>query len=221
MCETISEKRKIYFIHLHKCGGSFVSYVLASHNIENIILRGHETINTSQKKSDTVIGLIRNPFEWYVSLWASGCNDGKGLYFEDYHPNKLYLYEDYTNVNNFRAWLKFLMTEYNEPENARRTMNQYDTGLLTYRFFMLYNEGNYELLDSIANDPLVDFFIRNEDIIGGLNSFLDLSLSEHHPRVNTSEHLSVSKYYDEETTKLVIQKDRYIFDKFDYDKFLP
>ena len=70
------------FIELHKTGSGYIKQVLGElfegekrgkHNpASSIHLQSHRTF----------IGSIRNPWEWYLSLWAFGCDQRGGLYRE-------------------------------------------------------------------------------------------------------------------------------------------
>lgn len=214
--EGENTERIIYFIHLHKCGGSFLNSIFRKLNDKYVIL-GHYTLSLQDKGDDKVIGIIRNPFEWYVSLWSSGCALGNGLYFKTEYPDKLYLYNDSKNIDNFREWLKFILTEYDGSFDPLEDREKYNIGILTQRFFSLYNDNNYTLLEKIDENPIVDHFIRNESIIENVNNYLNLNLDiNDYEKKNVSKHLSYDKYYDNDTIKLITEKDRYIFDKFDY-----
>lgn len=64
---------KLTFIELHKTGGTHII------NLINQVVGGtqigkHNRI-TSAESDLFKIGSIRNPWDWYVSLWAYGCSD--------------------------------------------------------------------------------------------------------------------------------------------------
>ena len=69
----ISEK--IVFIHLQKTGGVHISQIL-SKLLEGEKQPGHLQVHP-EYHSRFIIGSMRNPWDWYVSLWAYGCA-GKG-----------------------------------------------------------------------------------------------------------------------------------------------
>lgn len=78
---------KLIYIELHKTGCTHTRSILAdmfpdSHKIAN----KHGTYNNTSKdilgdfEEKIKIGNIRNPWDWYVSLWAYGCDKKGGLY---------------------------------------------------------------------------------------------------------------------------------------------
>ena len=66
---------KIVFIHLQKTGGVHISQLL-SKLLEGEKQPGHLQVDP-EYHSRFIIGSMRNPWDWYVSLWAYGCA-GKG-----------------------------------------------------------------------------------------------------------------------------------------------
>jgi hypothetical protein len=64
---------KIVFIHLQKTGGVHISQ-LFSLLICGEKITGHPPLEEAQR-SKFIIGSIRNPWDWYVSLWAYGCKN--------------------------------------------------------------------------------------------------------------------------------------------------
>ena len=70
----------LIFMDLHKTGSSFVSQVLSK------VVGGRSTEPHLQIRSSDeiygkkVLGTIRNPWDWYLSLWAYGC-DKRGDFY--------------------------------------------------------------------------------------------------------------------------------------------
>ena len=66
---------KLVFLELHKTGGSHIRKLLAE-----VVGGGkegkHNRLNPAYKDR-FIVGSVRNPWDWYVSLWAFGCG-GKG-----------------------------------------------------------------------------------------------------------------------------------------------
>ena len=206
------------FIHLPKCGGSYISTLMYENNKNGkYIMKGH---NSVEKKDPTLtyVGNIRHPYDIYKSLWNYGCERQGGVYnyVKKNYPHYAYLYSSKRNIKNFRLWLGLILTNticYNGED-----MKKYNIGLVTYRFFKLYNFKDYSLLDKVDIDPLIDVFIKLENIKEDLKK-IELSYTE--IRVNASKYLqsdSADIYYDQELKNLVYSKDRYIFDKFYYQK---
>ena len=62
------------FIHLHKCGGTTIAFMLMKYFDGSC----HGGIHNSENYNhQPIIGCIRNPLSWYVSLWSYGI-EGKG-----------------------------------------------------------------------------------------------------------------------------------------------
>ena len=65
---------KIVFLELHKTGGSHIGHLLSS-LLEGAQVGKHNTLKDLYRNR-TILGSIRNPWDWYVSLWAYGCGGG-------------------------------------------------------------------------------------------------------------------------------------------------
>ena len=65
---------KLCFLEFGKTGCSYIREVLSENIQEGFLTPIHDTINEDLLKSNCLfIGSIRNPLDWYVSLWAYGC----------------------------------------------------------------------------------------------------------------------------------------------------
>ncbi len=127
---------EIIFVELQKTGCTHIGKLLS--NILDGKLHGKHNYPSAElfQQDHIFVGSIRNPWDWYVSLWAYGCGQKGGFYERvtgDYHiPKHLekkqpwntlvaYLkkttknrelwrsfYADINNVENFRCWLHML-----------------------------------------------------------------------------------------------------------------
>ena len=68
----------LIFNELHKTGGSHIRRCL-SHILKGELVGKHNTIPLDFHER-FIIGSIRNPWDWYVSLWAFGCDGNGGLF---------------------------------------------------------------------------------------------------------------------------------------------
>lgn len=136
---------KIIFIELHKTGSSHTRKIFLDVFKDNCeILGKHDSyFNISENHLENFqgkikIGNIRNPWDWYVSLWAFGCQKRGGLYnyltspyqikllskkglnflirnisgleYSKLNRNKWEsLYSDPYNIQNFNSWLNLLL----------------------------------------------------------------------------------------------------------------
>jgi len=133
------EQNQIYFNHLAKCGGSFVKRVIreAVHHPE--IGNEQDKMKAADKLKFTV-GLIRNPFDYYVSLWAYTSAPGTCCFkhaLTEQQDRKTLSNEDNTisegstaeGRKRFREWLKLV----NHPK----------LGTMSLRFFGSYLQYNF------------------------------------------------------------------------------
>ncbi|WP_334013445.1 hypothetical protein [Alteromonas sp. S167] len=70
--------KELVFTELHKTAGSHIGMLLAN-TLGGEQIGKHNRIPV-ELRSKFVLGSIRNPWDWYVSLWGYGC-DGKGSVF--------------------------------------------------------------------------------------------------------------------------------------------
>ena len=78
------------YIHLPKCGGnSIIKTIEKYYNGKRGIVHSRLTEKPNNKK---IIGSIRNPLSWYVSLWAFGCG-GEGFVREIIEKNESFHHE--------------------------------------------------------------------------------------------------------------------------------
>ena len=152
-----------------------------------------------------VIGGIRNPWDWYVSLWSFGC-EGNGLLYNYFVKapvnNRANALDDHVRKEwqtvlsektpkNFRAWLYRLLVSNrgDAPEGFNRTGFYKLCGYLTFCYFSLYTlngppgQPSSRSLEASRNYDekygFVDRFIRLEHLTGDVLKALDhLPMSE-------------------------------------------
>ena len=69
------ETEKLIYLQLQKTGSTHIAKLLRE-NVGGSLVKKHESLSERETKK-YVIGSIRSPYEWYVSLWAHGCR-GRG-----------------------------------------------------------------------------------------------------------------------------------------------
>lgn len=209
------------FLHLQKCGGSFIRDFM----LENIptsvkINPQHDGYNTIKPNDldKPVIGIIRNPWDWYVSVYH-------------YHlPSKGSFMSPLIQGKTFKEFLKLFLTKntgvvHNLDFNWMGRMN---LGPFTYRVVRTFNETslNLESINS-ANFNKVTIIKMEGDLVSNFIKGLsdnNITLSkeiEHKLRskakVNTSNRDNdYRKYYDNETRELVAEKDEVLVELFKY-----
>jgi len=152
-------------------------------NVENIL------------KNKFVLGSVRNPWDWYISLWAFGCSQKGGLYdrltnkqllraiknilkhFDFFEMRKLFtnwkeLYRDSENPDLFRKWIRKLydrnLTSQLDEGYACHSTSKF-AGFMTYRYgyFFLKNftSDQGKRLDSFEE---LEEFDRKNNILDGI-----------------------------------------------------
>ncbi len=191
---------KLIYLELHKTGCSHIIKLLNSiPSINAKIVGKHNTIYQipNEVLGDLALkvkaGNIRNPWDWYVSLWAFGCM-GKGrlhgrltsgILKKIKKPEILFIpskqwkhvYSDSSNPALFREWLKMLFSIKRRGDIGEEYGNSQIAdmiGLLTFRYFKLYTydflkekEGLLKFEDIINFEQqknMLDFIIRNESL---------------------------------------------------------
>jgi len=188
---------RLIYLALHKTGCSHVLKLLESTTgLNGVVIGKHNTINEVSAerlgdfKNKIKAGNIRNPWDWYVSLWAFGCMKKGGLY--DHlvtnnflksikNPKSLFaakknwkeVYADAENISLFQKWLKMvLVTDRNDiPEFKKNNPHDF-IGLLSFRYMQLYTTdfksansvitGYDDLYTFDKKNNFLNMFIRNE-----------------------------------------------------------
>lgn len=216
------------------------------------------------------ISSIRNPWDWYLSLWTYGVQGDGGLMKRLTKSNRLQslkstirnpkknysnlfhellknvtawrnVYDESDNVKSFRKWLKLI----HDPSNSYFMGEGYgDTaitgfcGFMTYRYLYLCCQNVSELRNSglisnhsdlvqyEKNNCYIDFFIRQESLEDDLYEAaervrpllqVEKDLIYGVKKINASKRsLLISDYYDNESIKLIYNRDKLLIDKFDY-----
>jgi uncharacterized protein YlbG (UPF0298 family) len=190
---------KLVYLALQKTGCTHVLKLLTSTPaLPGKIIGKHNTIYDVKKvdlgdlNSKIKAGNIRNPWDWYVSLWAFG-SMGKGGLYDQIVRKRFYrkinypvsfftpvkkwkhAYSDAENPELFREWLKLLLVSRRKDlagygkANAGKII-----GLLTYRYLELYSY-NFKKQKRLINsynqvvefdkkNNFIDFYIRNEHL---------------------------------------------------------
>jgi len=159
---------KLIFLELQKTGGSHVRKLLADLDLGGFFTDMHDRLDEVGEvkklleKDPLIVGNVRNPFSWYVSLWAYGCMGEGEIYYRTSTwwwryilsdlralttPRKRwkYLYGDVNDPERFREWLGMILysdfkinigEDYGDSELSR------GIGFFTYRYFQLFSRKN-------------------------------------------------------------------------------
>ncbi|KAJ8608881.1 hypothetical protein CTAYLR_005277 [Chrysophaeum taylorii] len=151
------------YLHMQKAAGNTINWVLRRvcpalgipcETVEpNILLQ--KTPRLSRQRGAFVVGSVRNPFDWYVSLYAYGCAR-KGSLFATLRARELVpaglgrVLDDASNTSNFQIWMRVLFhgaaavaARHNRDYNELRVLRDardLGIGLMTHRFASLHVE---------------------------------------------------------------------------------
>ena len=95
----------------------------------------HELLESNRH----VYSSIRNPWDWYLSLWTYGVQVGGGLKdrLVKHDPKLQLFYQDANDVDSFRKWLKFIHDSENSPllgEGYASSNTGTFCGFMTFRY---------------------------------------------------------------------------------------
>jgi hypothetical protein len=224
------------FMHLHKTGGQSINDALL-HCIKDAIEIGYHLplrMLPEEAKSRPIIGVIRNPWDWYVSWYAF--NNLRGV------KNPLFNIVSRGKQAGFRETIENL-ARYPETSVSNNTMRRSHTALLPEAFendggagftkacvseFDSPTEGYYSLLikrmlgDPSANVHLVRFESLEQDLVEVLTN-LNVSEAEaiqrhltQQPKKNNSSRGHYSQYYDADLSALIQEKEKGVVERFGY-----
>ncbi len=232
---------RLIFLQLQKTGCSHITRLLETH-VGGRELEKHAALKDA-KGGRAVLGSIRNPWDWYVSLWAYGCT-GQGTLYDilvETEPAEAAVwrgfYQDAEDPDRFRGWLARILS----PEGKIRltegfglTAQKDVIGFMTFRFLRLfvshdiwmqgyYRLSDYDRIAAVADEhDISDRFIRMErleaDLADALQSLgYTVALADlGSEKTNTSKHRPFQDYYDTDSAALVAREERYLIDRFGY-----
>jgi hypothetical protein len=214
---------KIIFVHLPKTGGTllreYFEYISNLSKVEINIgksstfsgVAAHATVGDFKNKETAYkFGLVRNPFDWYVSRYfyfqKKGCAEGAvsvkndcGLYGDSFRQKfptlKHHLLHGVENDSIPRFWLSSLY-QYMFYDNGLFSMNH--VGKL---------ENIDQEIDNLWSTTGVEKYIS-------LKEFDNLSNRFHR---NASKHNHYQEYYDNEMIDIVLKYDELVLDKYNYE----
>jgi len=219
---------KFIFVHLPKTGGTFLTKFLSKHIPESKELKNdvHRPLYYFKKIEKITFGFIRNPFDWYISLFSANTH-GAG----PTRPNRAQWFSHKNVRTDPNIFIDYLLNKetVNVPLIDFNIMHKLDIGILTYRFLYSFFDHNIFNLKNIPKN-FMDFnlcqnilkfekgiaeetikLFKNKKIFIDENNQKILKNSK---KVNTSPHQHYSVYYNQRTYNLIKKKDRIIFNLF-------
>lgn len=180
---------KFVFLELQKTASSHIVKMLAN-LVPGERVGQHNRLNSHLLRScRKVVGSVRDPWDWYLSLWSYGCCRHGGLYHRltGRAGNKiadrsdLFWQELYSNGQDpalFRRWLRAV----HDPRHADELGQGYGgttlpgfAGFYTFRYLRLFSRELAALSDGSVGDQsaltafaqennVLDYVIRNESL---------------------------------------------------------
>lgn len=127
---------KICFVEFGKTGCSFIREIFSKKIKDGVLTKIHDPITDELILSDKIkVGSIRNPYDWYVSLWSFGCLMQKrdplfsNLTRRKLNPKRIlnikknYKEKIYFLFDQFKKDINFNKELYSDPYNTHNFRN--------------------------------------------------------------------------------------------------
>jgi len=235
---------KVVFVELQRTGSNqireFLSQLVPGRRIGHHNRASEELLRSGR----SFLGSIRDPWEWYVSLWAFGC-DGRGGVFQRVMTNARDrwrpCYSDVSDPSRFREWLWRVHDErfrHDIGEGFGGSSVSACAGLLTYRYLKLccrqgassdfFDLGSPDVLSEYErSECYIDHSVRSENLVDDLVRVLGQCgvtvSSEHVEKMRSAARTNASSrskraayYYDSATEAFVNEREKLIAEKFGY-----
>ena len=265
--------KRLVYLQMQKTGSTHVTKVLQQFVGGKKGMRHGQMTDPEKFRKRFIFSSVRNPWDWYVSLYSFGCAGSGGfrkylvhvplseirhaIAEKDWAMTRAALtraainplrglkfrrlYRDVNNTDNFRAWLKLVLGEEGQhiiKEGYGTSQIKTSVGFMTYRFLALTTDYNKWMTEGRAARTLDEVrafadansitrrILRmetlNEELLEVMKSVgADVSMEklEEIGKTNASEHRKYNDYYDDETYRLVAERDRFIIERFGYQQF--
>lgn len=203
------------FLHMNKCAGVFVKEMMKQMFPEcEVAVYKHAPIRVCPSKhlGKRKIGVIRNPFDWYVSRYNFKKKMGQDRF------------------STFQSFMNYYMMAPHEMwTNRYKAPPCTSIGPFTYFFINFFCIDAIEILQNfnegldpnktafakttISVDRLLRFEHLNEEMI---DEFGHKELLKDADRMNTCNHLPYQQFYTDKLRRMVEQKDSIILREFGY-----
>lgn len=224
------------YIHTSRHGGTFINKFLFNFFPDAFQVGYHYQREKLPEKYThlPVIGFVRNPFDWYVSM------------FNDYRRKRQIVYKvaSRNHPHDFKKTVSNMLNFGSSSELAKTQLNMLINVLpdkisnphlkihaLTKSDFVNFEDIGYyswlwrrmHIKNNRFNDVLYGRFENFRDELVRLLHETNVDITEemksfiyNHPKINTSTRYEYKRYYDNKLIELLYQKDKLIFEIFDY-----
>lgn len=228
------------YIHTSRHAGTFLNKLIFDHvsGAKAIQYHGHLSMLSKEYEQLPVIGIVRNPWDWYVSMYFDYRKKGQYIFriiseegslgFEETVARYLLLGDNSIQSNRLLAKLvEVCPTEINDktdPKLSRPALRSQDFanypsqhGYYSWLFQLMYTSdkkpniqiGRFEILPSEVIKLLKS---TGTPISNEIHQYLEIT-----PPLNSSmRETSYQSYYSNELKRLVEQKEKHIIDLFGY-----
>ncbi len=225
---------RLVFLELHKTGCTRIRSILAT-LLDGELIGNHNRADPALLDGTRAfLGSVRDPWVWYTSLWAYGCDGKGGLYhaLTSRSRNAEAWKETYRNSNDaeaFRTWLRMMHDRRHFSDIGEGYSDSpvgLAAGFMTYRYLLLFctTRGQQEVLNRLcslfqlrlyeAQNCFIDHFIRNENLEEDLFHALEKCGEEipdekklkvlGSPRLNTSSKRHGPEFYYDIETTRIV-----------------
>ena len=228
---------KFVFIHMHKTGGQSLNNIIESciPGIRHIGYHYPFALLPKEYENLPVVGMVRNPWDWYMSWYAFNTRPGVG--------NPLFFILTDGFQADYKTTLKNLITLGDDSERSRcyrealidilpdtldgntgvgltrddiRNMNTGGLGYYSWQFHRMHGDldrsqlhiGRFENLQQEFISIMRDLEVTEADAIETLFGSA--------PRLNTSRHSHYSKYLDDELRDLIAEREGGLIERYGY-----
>lgn len=236
--------RDLVFVQLQKTASTHVARLLHA-LLGGLLIEGprkHAPIPPVMRDR-FVLGSIRDPWAWYVSLWSFGVAERGALQLRvtrrttpDRAAQWREVYRSVDDVAGFRRWLTMI----HDPVMAQDLREGFEPGavpygLLTHRYRSICWDTGADDVGGSTSDLLaadrqrcyVDAFVRVEDLertlVDNLERVVGLT-SEQRARIETAgftnrspRSLDRRAYYDASSARLVAEREALVVERFGYE----
>lgn len=206
---------KIIFLHLQKCGGTFLKKVLIENfNCKNVLPEHNGYKDIRNKNNKFIFGTVRNPWDWYVSLYHS--------HYQNPHS---FFKSTFKGVNSFSEWIDvFLNLKSGKMHDLNfNEINRLNVGPYGYRYLKVYSLNNNLSFDNTCKIDIIDTKELNSNFVSLLEKNDLLSDKElmskilNHSKIHTSKRGDYREFYDEKSIQIVYEKEKKIINKYNYE----